>query len=67
MSAPVVTGIIALMLSANPQLSPSQIKGIFQTTSITDNYTGITPNNTWGWGKVNASKLSKSIQPNDNN
>jgi minor extracellular serine protease Vpr len=61
MSAPVVTGIIALMLSANPQLSPSQIKGIFQTTSITDNYTGITPNNTWGWGKVNAFLSLKEI------
>jgi minor extracellular serine protease Vpr len=61
MSAPVVTGIIALMLSANPQLSPSQIKGIFQTTSITDNYTGITPNNTWGWGKVNAYSAIRKI------
>jgi hypothetical protein len=61
MSAPVVTGIIALMLSANPQLSPSQIKEIFQTTSITDNYTGITPNNTWGWGKVNAYSAIRKI------
>jgi len=61
MSAPVVTGIIALMLQASPRFSPSQIKQIFQTSAITDNYTGITPNNAWGWGKVNAYAALRKI------
>ena len=57
MSAPIVTGIIALWLQANPNLTVSQIKTILQNTSITDSYTGIgsaIPNNTWGRGKINA-------------
>jgi subtilisin family serine protease len=57
MSAPMVTGIIALWLQANPNLTVSQIKTILQNTSITDSFTGTgsaIPNNTWGRGKINA-------------
>jgi subtilisin family serine protease len=57
MSAPMVTGIIALWLQANPNLTVAQIKTILQNTSITDSFTGTgsaIPNNTWGRGKINA-------------
>ena len=57
MAAPMVTGIIALWLQANPNLTVSQIKTILQNTSITDSFTGTgsaIPNNTWGRGKINA-------------
>lgn len=57
MAAPVVTGIVALWLQANPNLTIAQIKTILQNTSITDSYTGTgsaIPNNTWGRGKINA-------------
>lgn len=57
MSAPMVTGIIALWLQANPNLTVAQIKTILQNTSITDSDTGTgsaIPNNTWGRGKINA-------------
>jgi hypothetical protein len=36
MSAPVVTGTIALMLDANPSLTPNQIKAILQYTAQVD-------------------------------
>jgi minor extracellular serine protease Vpr len=57
MSAPMVTGIIALWLQANPNLTVAQIKTILQNTAITDSFTGTgsaIPNNTWGRGKINA-------------
>ena len=53
-ASPVVTGIIALMLEANPQLDAAQVKDILQSTARTDSFTGVTPNNTWGYGKVDA-------------
>lgn len=57
MSSPVVAGIVALMLQANPNLTPATVMQILKNTAIHDNYTGAaTPNgdNVWGHGKVNA-------------
>lgn len=57
MSAPMVTGIIALWLQANPNLNVADIKTILQNTSDTDSFTGTgsaIPNNTWGRGKIDA-------------
>jgi len=57
MAAPVVTGIIALWLQAFPNFTVNDIKTILQYRSITDNFTGTgttIPNNTWGWGKIDA-------------
>ena len=56
MSAPVVTGVIALWLQARPTLSPEEIKEIIAKTAITDEYTGsYSPNsNIWGYGKIDA-------------
>lgn len=53
MSAPMVTGIIALWLQAKPNLTVAQIKTILQNTSITAGL-GSLPNNTWGRGKIDA-------------
>jgi minor extracellular serine protease Vpr len=55
-SAPVASGIVALMLEANPGLAPSQVKEIIQQTAIQDNRTGNLPpegDNTFGHGKIN--------------
>ena len=52
MAAPVVTGIVALMLEKKADLTPSEIKYIFKRTAIIDANVGDT--NTWGNGKVNA-------------
>lgn len=64
MSSPMVAGVVALMLEANPELSPSQIKEILKETARSDEYTGSSlPNNTWGWGKVDAySAVERAIQ-----
>ncbi len=51
MATPVVSGIVALMLEANPHLTPSQVKGILERTAT--NMTGRLP---WeaGAGHINA-------------
>lgn len=55
MAAPMVSGIVALMLQVNPSLTPERIKDIFKQTAILDNFTTANPNpNFWGVGKVNA-------------
>lgn len=59
MSSPNVTGIVALMLQANPYLSVDQIRNILFTTARNDRYTGplhemdsVSP--IWGHGKADA-------------
>ena len=57
MSSPVVAGVCALILEANPYLSAQQVKDIIIETARTDNFTGVIPANgstRWGWGKLNA-------------
>lgn len=56
-SAPVASGIVALMLQAHPTLSPAQVKSAIAGTAIEDVSTGNLPaagNNHWGHGKINA-------------
>jgi minor extracellular serine protease Vpr len=55
-SAPVVAGIVALMLEADSALSPQRAKELIQSTALTDTTTGPipTPNIIWGAGRVNA-------------
>ncbi|MCS6903824.1 MAG: S8 family serine peptidase [Bacteroidia bacterium] len=54
MASPCVAGTVALMLQANSNLTPEKAKEILMTTATQDNFTGTTPNNTWGSGKLNA-------------
>jgi subtilisin family serine protease len=65
MSAPMVTGIVALMLEINPQLTQSEIKDILQITAINDEFTGEVRNNKdsiWGWGKINAHGIMQNLE-----
>ncbi|WP_084274256.1 S8 family peptidase [Crocinitomix catalasitica] len=57
MSGPAVAGICALILDANPYLSPDQVKEIIIETARLDRHTGeIGPegSTSWGWGKIDA-------------
>lgn len=53
-AAPITTGIIALMLEADPSLDAGQVKDILQQTARQDAFTGTVPNNAWGYGKIDA-------------
>lgn len=56
MACPVVTGIVALWLQANPDLTPADVKAIIKKTARHDSYTGRNTewNNSWGYGKIDA-------------
>lgn len=59
MSGPAVTGIVALMLQANPNLSTDEVREILFTTARNDANTGDIiargeMSDIWGWGKADA-------------
>lgn len=57
MSSPAVAGIAALLLEADPSLTPQALKQLLQATARTDSFTGEIPpegSTRWGMGKVNA-------------
>jgi subtilisin family serine protease len=61
-AAPVVTGIIALMLEVDPTLDAGSVKRILQETARADGFTGRTPNPLWGHGKVDAYEALKAVR-----
>ena len=55
MATPAITGVIALWLQANPNLTAQQILEIIQKTSSHDEFTGDDAwNERWGYGKLDA-------------
>ena len=52
MSAPVVTGAIALWLQANPQLSTADVRDVLRHTSYRDSYVTSGNPERWGSGKL---------------
>ncbi|HUI94053.1 MAG TPA: S8 family serine peptidase [Chitinivibrionales bacterium] len=62
-SAPIVAGIIALMLEADKTLTPQTVVQTLQNTATKDKYTGniTTPDVRWGAGKVNALAAIESM------
>jgi len=53
-AAPIVAGIVALMLQVNPNLTPDEIKNILIKTAKKDEFTSTSPDTTrWGAGKIN--------------
>ncbi|MCY4059584.1 MAG: S8 family serine peptidase, partial [Gammaproteobacteria bacterium] len=66
-AAPVVTGIIALMLETDPTLDAVSVKRILQETARTDEFTGTTPNTLWGYGKVDAFEALMAVRRESSN
>lgn len=70
MASPCVTGILAVWLQANSELTPEDVRSILEKTSIQDSYTGELPgdnSNTWGSGKINAYEgIKESLRLNPN-
>lgn len=64
MAAPHVTGVIALMLEANPHLSVDEIESILKDTAIarTDTRYAASPNMGYGYGLVNAYDAVRAAQ-----
>jgi len=61
MAAPHVAGLAALLLQADPSLSPEQIKSILKETASP--LGAVTPNNASGWGLVNAYSAALRVVP----
>ena len=58
MSSPMVAGIVALVLEANPNATPEEIKMLMKYTAIKDGFTTPTPESTiWGHGKIDAYQM----------
>jgi len=59
MSSPATAGVVALMLEANPTLTPGDVRAILEQTAREDDDTGTLPTEgdlVWGHGKVTASQ-----------
>lgn len=54
MSSPYCAGVIAAWLEAKPDLTYDEVVDVLRHTSRSDRYTGTVPNNTSGYGKLNA-------------
>jgi subtilisin family serine protease len=54
LSAPHVTGSIALLFEVNPTLTTSEIYNILESTNRSDAFTLELPNQQWGHGKIDA-------------
>jgi len=52
MSTPYVSGAIALMFSVNPALTYQDVERYLINNAYVDSFVGNTPNNKWGYGKL---------------
>jgi len=61
-ACPMAAGVMACMLSANKDLTPIQIRGILRKFASNTN----SPNNSIGWGTIDANKSVDSARAMDN-
>ncbi|HEX4960399.1 MAG TPA: S8 family serine peptidase [Thermoanaerobaculia bacterium] len=59
-SAPVVTGLVARVLSVAPGLDAVQVRNVLLNSAQSDSFTGNVPSGTWGYGKANLSLAAKA-------
>lgn len=58
-AAPHVTGAVALLLSTNRNLDATQLRDMLTSAARRDSFTGATPNNRWGYGKLNVAAFAR--------
>ena len=58
-SSPITAGLVSLLFSANPSLTPSQVYDILQTTSVDLGTSGYDHN--YGWGRIDAAAAMSQI------
>ncbi len=63
---PQVTGIVALMLQAEPDFPPAKVRDRLWETAMSDSFTGKVPNNDWGHGKISAYRAVFGQPPDGN-
>ena len=64
-AAPHVAGTIALMLQQFPDKTSDEIKQAIISTARTDNFTGVVPNHTWGYGKLDVLSAFQMVSVSD--
>jgi hypothetical protein len=52
-ASPILLGTAALLLQMNPKLTTAQIRQFIHQSAVSDKFTGTTPNQSWGSGKLN--------------
>jgi subtilisin family serine protease len=66
MASPHVTGVTAILLEQAKSLglapTPEMIRDYIQSGARADNYTDVTPNNDWGFGKIDTVQALAKIQ-----
>lgn len=65
MATPVVTGTLALWLQAKGDMTAEEARQLIRSTSSDDSFTGILPNNSYGYGKLNALAGLKKLLETD--
>ncbi|WP_333784203.1 S8 family serine peptidase [Thermocrinis sp.] len=60
MAAPVVAGLVALILESNPNLTVDEVRGILTSQALSDDFTGTLPNNVYGYGKAFLASIPSS-------
>lgn len=53
-ASPVVAGVAALLLEKCPRASTAMVRNAIKGTAFADDFTGVLPNERFGYGKVNA-------------
>jgi hypothetical protein len=63
MSAPHVTGAVALLLTRNPRLDAPGLRGVLTASARGDGFTGALPNAHWGFGKLHVASAVVPTNP----
>lgn len=61
MAAPHFTGVVALLLEQNPNLTYEEVFTTLQNSAVVDGITGAVPNNEFGYGRIDAYAALQSI------